>query len=455
MIDIIQQAQSTENYMNNAFYLEVYGCQMNVYDSKRIVDSLVLFGFKQVFNSEEATILIFYTCNIRERAAKRLYSNIGRYKNDRTKIVAVGGCVAQAEKENIFKSAKSVNIVFGPQVYHKLPDYINDILSGKMEKIIDIDLKQIEKFDCLTARKNVSASEFVTIQEGCDNFCTYCVVPYTRGREYSRPALDIINETKELLENGAKEITLIGQNVNSYHGDAAYIRIGEPKGTWRLERLIQEIANLDGLKRLRYTTSHPKDFTRELMDVHKSTTVLAPFAHIPVQSGSDRILKMMNRGHTAREYLDKLKMFRDTCPNIQFSSDFIVGFPSETDEDFEDTLKVVEEAKYTISYSFKYSPRDNTPAANMLAQLSELKKEERLSRLQDVLIKDQVYWNDKLVGQTQEILFEKRGKKSNQYIGKNVYLQSVIVESENDIIGTFANVKIKAFGENSVLGDIV
>lgn len=438
----------------NKFYIEVYGCQMNVYDSKRIIDTLTKSGFEPVDDSKDADILIFYTCNIREKAAQRLFSNIGFLKTKITKVIAVGGCVAQAEKDLIFNH-KGINISFGPQTYHRLPEHINAVLKGKKDKILDLEFDQEQKFSCLPKREKVSYSEFVTIQEGCDNFCTYCVVPYTRGREYSRPVKDIITEIKELLANGAKEITLIGQNVNSYHGEAPYITIGNSQNTWRIERLIQEIAELDGLKRLRYTTSHPKDFTTELMKVHANTPVLVPFVHIPVQSGDDRILKLMNRGHTAQEYLDKLSKFRDICPNIQFSSDFIVGFPTETDEEFENTVKLVQEAKYTISYSFKYSRRKNTPADKMTGQVSEDIKEKRLDILQKTLLKDQIYFNKSLLGKTQEILFDRIGRKEKQYIGKNVFLQSVIVESDENLIGQFRNVKIDFAGDNSVKGKIV
>ena len=265
----------------------------------------------------------------------------------------------------------------------------------------------------------------------------------------------MIKEVKDLLANGSKEITLIGQNVNSYHGEAPYISIGQPKGTWRLERLIREIAELDGLKRLRYTTSHPKDFTTELMQIHAETPVLVPFAHIPVQSGNDRILKAMNRGHTAQEYLDKIAKFRAICPNIQFSSDFIVGFPTETEEEFEDTVKLAEQVNYTISFSFKYSRRKNTPADRMSGQIQETVKAKRLAILQKTLINSQIYHNNALIGQTQEVLFERRGRKPNQYIGKNVYLQSVIVESQKNLIGEFRSVYIEKAGENSVMGKIV
>lgn len=436
------------------FYIEVYGCQMNVYDSRRIADSLISAGYDMARDSSEADILIFYTCNIREKAAQRLFSNIKILKTANTKLVAVGGCVSQAEKENIFRY-KDIDISFGPQTYHRLVDHINDVLSGKRRKVLDIAFDQDQKFECLSRRKNVTYSEFVTIQEGCNNFCTYCVVPYTRGREYSRPAIDIINETRELIANGAKEITLIGQNVNSYHGEAPYVNVGQPKSTWRLERLIQEIAELDGLKRLRYTTSHPKDFTTDLMQVHAQTPVLVPFVHIPVQSGNDRILKLMNRGHTAQEYLDKLQKFRDICPNIQFSSDFIVGFPTESEDEFQDTVRLAQVAKYTLSYSFKYSRRKNTPADKMQGQISEEEKERRLAILQKTLLEDQRYYNRALVGQTQEILFDRVGRKENQYIGKNIYLQSVIVESTENLIGQFKNVRIDSAGENSVTGKIV
>ena len=436
------------------FYIEVYGCQMNVYDARRILDLLVENGFEQTHDSREADILIFYTCNIRERAVQKLFSQIGILKSDRTKVIVVGGCVSQAEKESIFKH-KDIDISFGSQAYHRLPDHINEILSGAKQKVMDIDFDQNKKFERLSKRKDVLFSEFVTIQEGCDNFCTYCVVPYTRGREYSRPVNDIINEVKELLANGAHEITLIGQNVNSYHGEAPYITIGEPKGTWRLERLIREIAELDGLKRLRYTTSHPKDFTTELMKIHAETPVLAPFAHIPVQSGNDRILKAMNRGHTAQEYLEKIRKFREICPDIQFSSDFIVGFPTETEAEFEDTVKLAKQVRYTVSFSFKYSRRKDTPADKMSGQVPEEEKERRLAILQKTLINDQIYHNNALIGKTQEVLFERRGRKPNQYIGKNVYLQSVIVESLENLIGQFRNVYIEKAGENSVMGKIV
>jgi tRNA-2-methylthio-N6-dimethylallyladenosine synthase len=426
---------------------------MNIYDARRIVDLMSITGFSRTMNPDEADILIFYTCNIREKAVNKLFSNIGLLRKQKTMVVAVGGCIAQSEGAEIFKHS-NINISFGPQTYHKLPQYINSVIKNKNDKILALDFEQDKKFGCLSERKEISYSEFVTIQEGCDNFCTYCVVPYTRGREYSRPVIDIMNEIKNLLVGGAKEITLIGQNVNSYNGEAPYVNIGKPRGTWHLDRLIQEVSNLDGLKRLRYTTSHPKDLSYDLMKVHSKIKVLAPMVHIPIQSGNNRILEIMNRRHTVSDYIDKLQRFRDICPNIQFSSDFIVGFPTETENEFYDTVRLVENVMYTTSYSFKYSRRKNTPADKMDGQIPENVKEKRLKILQDALLKDQINHNKAIIGTTQEVLFDKIGKKKKQFIGKNVYLQSVIVESDEDLVGSFHDVSIKSAGENCVFGTL-
>ena len=428
---------------------------MNVYDSDKMANLLVARGYTQVLNPHDADILIFYTCNVREKAVHKLLSDIGRLKTVNAKVIAVGGCIAQAEGKRLFERSPSINISFGPQTYHKLPEYIESILKGERKRIIDDTFYKMDKFNICPKKKNVSFSEHIAIQEGCDNFCTYCIVPYTRGREYSRPVKDILNEAKWLLDNGAQEIVLWGQNVNSYNGEAPYITIGQPKSTWRIERLLQEVSQLPGLRRLRYSTSHPKDSNEELMRVHNEISVLVPFTHIPVQSGSDKILKQMNRGYTSAEYLSKLDRFREICPSIQFSSDFIVGFPGETDEDFKDTLRLVEKAKYTISFSFKYSPRSGTPAAKMRDQVPEKVKEQRLEILQDTLLRDQITFNKALIGKTQEILFYKKGKHSKQYIGKNVYMQSVVVENGDDLIGKFRNVLIKSAEENCVIGQVV
>ncbi|MDR1288933.1 MAG: tRNA (N6-isopentenyl adenosine(37)-C2)-methylthiotransferase MiaB [Holosporales bacterium] len=438
-----------------SFYIKAYGCQMNVYDSKNIIEIMECRGFVRTLDPKAADILVFYTCNIRENAARKVFSAIGMLKSSKTKVIAIGGCVAQAEKDEIFKKSSLIDIVFGPHVYHKLPDYIGQILNGEQSKILDIGLEKFNKFEKAQRKNDVLFSEFVTIQEGCDNFCSYCVVPYTRGREYSRAAKDIISDIRYLISNGAKEITLLGQNVNSYDGDAAYINIGTKGNTWKLDRLLYEISGIDGLKRLRYTTSHPKDITVDLMTAHSEIPILVPFAHIPIQSGSDRILKLMNRGHTVAEYLDKLKMFRTICPHMQFSSDFIVGFPTETDEDFEDTVKVVNDVGYVVSYAFKYSRRKDTPASQMDGQISEHEKEGRLRMLQDSLSRHQIHRNNSLIGQVHSVLFDKCGKKENQYIGKNGYMQSVVVECDSNPIGEFRNVLIESSGINSVSGKIL
>ncbi|MDR1034649.1 MAG: tRNA (N6-isopentenyl adenosine(37)-C2)-methylthiotransferase MiaB [Holosporales bacterium] len=441
--------------MQETFYIKVYGCQMNVYDAKNIIGTMERHGFVRTIDPKSADILILYTCNIRENAARKVFSAIGMLKSNRTKVVAIGGCVAQAEKEEIFKKSKIVNIVFGPHVYHKLPDYIHLILNGEQSKIIDVSIEKFNKFkETQDKNNNVSFSEFVTIQEGCDNFCSYCVVPYTRGREYSRAAKDIILDIKRLIANGTKEIILLGQNVNSYNGEAAYINIGA-SSNWKLDRLLYEIAGIDGIKRLRYTTSHPKDMTVDLMMAHAKITVLAPFAHVPIQSGSDRILKLMNRGYTAIEYLDKLKTFQTVCPSMQFSSDFIVGFPTETLEDFGATVQIANVVKYTVSYAFKYSRRDSTLASKMDGQIPEHEKESRLEVLQNSLSQHQISRNNSLIGQVQWVLFDKCGKRKNQYIGKNAYMQSVVVECETNLIGEFKDILIESAGMNSVYGKVL
>jgi tRNA-2-methylthio-N6-dimethylallyladenosine synthase len=411
-------------------------------------------GFDRVTTPEDAEILIFYTCNVRENAARKVFSAIGMMKSSKTKVIAVGGCVAQAEKDGLFGKSDLINIIFGPHRYHRLPSYIQQILDGHKSEIIDVDVEPSVKFVETTIDRDVSFSEYVTIQEGCNNFCSYCVVPYTRGREYSRPAKDIISDVKELIASGSKEITLIGQNVNSYNGEAPYVNIGATSNRWKLDRLLYEIAGIEGIKRLRYTTSHPKDITTQLMEAHTKIPLLAPFAHIPIQSGSDKILKLMNRCYTSKEYLEMLKTFQDICPSIQFSSDFIVGFPTETEQDFEETVKVVDEVKYTISYAFKYSRRENTQAHQMDDQVSDDEKERRLEVLQKALLRSKVYRNQNLVGCTQEVLFDKIGKKEGQFIGKNLYMQSVIVESNTNLIGEFKNVVIRSAGVNCVFGSI-
>jgi tRNA-2-methylthio-N6-dimethylallyladenosine synthase len=440
--------------MPESFFIETYGCQMNVYDSQRIADAMVDSGFKRVLVSSEAAVVILYTCHVRENAMRKVFSNIQMMKTRDTKVVAIGGCVAQSLGETVFKKCSAVNIVFGPHVGHRLPGYVRSILNEDKSKILDVGQVGLSKFDCLPKKKEVTFSEFVTIQEGCDNFCTYCVVPYTRGRERSRPASDILAEVRHLVSNGAAEITLLGQNVNSYAGDAPYINIGQPKGVWTLERLIREISEISGLRRLRYTTSHPRDLTTNLMKAHAEIDVLVPFLHLPAQSGSDRILKGMKRGYTANEYIDKLEKFRDICANIQFSTDIIVGFPTETESDFEDTIRLVERAKYVTAFLFKYSRREGTVAAAMDGQISKEDKAHRLAVLQKILATVQMEHKKCLIGQKQEVLFEKAGKKVGQCIGKNVYMQSIVVDSRESLIGTFADVRINSIAPNCLFGSV-
>ena len=431
----------------NKFFVHVYGCQMNVYDAQKIIDLLVQNNYQTVSDQDEADIIIFYTCNIREKAKSKLCSDIGRIANRDKKIIAIGGCIAQADGTSLFEQDNSIKIVFGPQTYHRLPQYIER--AKRNEKVFDLEFTKLEKFNFLPMHKIANKTEYVTIQEGCDNFCTYCVVPYTRGREYSRPVVDVINEVKRLVDNGSEEIILVGQNVNSYFGE---IQNGEYA---RIDQLLYDVSKIGGIKRLRYVTSNPKDFNDNLFQLHRDLQpIVPPFVHIPIQSGSNKVLKMMNRGHTAEGYIEMIEKFRDICPNIAFSSDFIVGFPGESEEDFQDTLKIVDIIKYSSFFAFKYSKRKNTPAYSMPNQVPESVKENRLERLISALSKHQLNFNEASVGTMQYVLFDKKGKYKNQYIGKTQYMQSVVVESENNLLNTFANVKIEHGFQNSLIGKL-
>jgi tRNA-2-methylthio-N6-dimethylallyladenosine synthase len=444
---------SQMNSMN--FFIKVYGCQMNVHDSCRISSMLEGCGMRQIHDPNEAEMLIFYTCSVREKAVQKLYSDVGRMRSKKTKILAVGGCVAQQYAEKLFDKISNLNIVFGSRAYDKLPEMVESVLSGTNSRLVDTELGNLCLMHSPTFGKQ-STSEFVKIQEGCDNFCTYCIVPHTRGREFSRPVSDIINEVKSLVSRGVQEIVLIGQNVNSYHGEAQYINIGDLSREWGIDRLLYEVANINGLKRLRYTTSHPKDFNENLMKAHRDLDpILVPFVHIPAQSGSNRILKLMNRGYTREEYLEKLQKFKSICTNMAFSSDFIVGFPEETESDFDETLDLVNKVGYASAYSFKYSPRSPTPASLMKNQIPEYKKDERLKKLQSLLSRSQLNFNQNTVGSVKNVLFEKHGKKENQYLGKTEYFQSVLVNSNFNLIGLFKNIKITQGNQNSLFGDII
>jgi tRNA-2-methylthio-N6-dimethylallyladenosine synthase len=431
------------------FHIKSFGCQMNVYDGERMSELLVDQGMSAAENGEEADLVVLNTCHIREKAVDKVYSDIGRLrrKDGTSPMIAVAGCVAQAEGKEISRRAPSVDIVVGPQAYHRLPELMETAKSGK--KALDTDMPAISKFDVLPSRgKQARPTAFLTVQEGCDKFCTYCVVPYTRGAEISRPWTDLVNEAKALVDGGAYEITLLGQNVNAWTGE-------DDKGQHQgLDGLIRALDKISGLKRIRYMTSHPNDMTEGLVAAHGEVAKLMPFLHLPVQSGSDRILKAMNRSHSAQSYLDILEQMRKVRPDIALSGDFIVGFPGETDQDFEETLQIVRDANYSQAFSFKYSPRPGTPAAGMDEQIAPEVMDERLQRLQALLNEQQYAFNQQTVGRTTDILLERQGKLEGQLIGKTPWLQSVHIISPDLQIGDLVDVEITQAGPNSLTGQI-
>ena len=415
-------------------FIKSYGCQMNVYDSDRMKDLFINKGYKITNDISKANLTILNTCHIREKAVQKVYSDIGRIKklkNDKKNMkLVVAGCVAQAEGIEIKKRAPIVDFVVGPQSYHKLPDMIN-----KIEEPLNSDFLQNEKFKNLIYNSSKITSEFISIQEGCDKFCSFCVVPYTRGPEFSRPIDDIINETKKYLSNGVKELILLGQNVNAYHGNSTD---GKSRD---LSYLINTIAEIDDVKRIRYMTSHPIDMTDSLIKVHASNPKLMPFLHLPIQSGSDSILKKMNRKHTVSDYLRIVDKIRTIRPDIAISSDFIVGFPDETDEDFEKTMKFIEKVNFVIAYSFTYSPRPGTPAQHK-DNIDQSIKKARLSALQSLLTEQQLNYNKSFINKDMEVLFEKEGRYKNQFIGRTIYNQSTFIESNEKILNKILKVKI-------------
>jgi tRNA-2-methylthio-N6-dimethylallyladenosine synthase len=426
------------------FRVKSFGCQMNVYDGERMAELLAEKGLRAAPEGAEADLVVLNTCHIREKAAEKVYSDIGRLVKsggDNPPMIAVAGCVAQAEGEEIMARAPAVGLVVGPQAYHRLPQMIERAAKG--ERATDTDMPADAKFGALPARRRVGPSAFLTVQEGCDKFCTYCVVPYTRGAEISRPFNDLLREAEALVERGAREITLLGQNVNAWASDA----LG-------FDGLIREIAKLPELQRIRYTTSHPNDVTDGLMRVHAEEPKLMPYLHLPVQSGSNRVLKAMNRAHTADDYLRLLDRFRAARPDIALSGDFIVGFPGETETDFEQTLKLVDAVGYAHAFSFKYSPRPGTPAAAMDGQVPREVMDERLQRLQAALGRDQLAFNRSSIGKQCEVLVERRGKKPGQWLGKSPWLQSVHFEGEA-AIGDIASVELGEAGPNSLHGRLL
>ena len=427
------------------YRVKSFGCQMNVYDGERMGELLADKGITPAPEGEEADLVVLNTCHIREKAAEKVYSDIGRLKKDdgSKPMIAVAGCVAQAEGEEIMARAPSVSMVVGPQAYHRLPDMLDKAVKG--ERATDTDMPAIAKFDSLPKRRRRSPTAFLTVQEGCDKFCTYCVVPYTRGAEISRPFSDLVVEARKLIEAGAREITLLGQNVNAWAGeDDAGRAVG-------LAGLIHALAKLDGFERIRYTTSHPNDMDDALIAAHGEVDKLMPYLHLPVQSGNDRVLKAMNRSHTAESYLKLLERFREVRPDIALSGDFIVGFPGETEAEFEDTLKIVDEVRYSQAFSFKYSPRPGTPASTMENQIAREVMDERLQRLQARLNRDQLAFNEASVGQTCDILVERKGKFEGQWLGKSPWLQSVWFEGDAEI-GDMVDVNLVEAGPNSIRG---
>ncbi len=424
------------------FHVKSFGCQMNVYDGERMTELLEAEGMSAA-DGAEADLVVLNTCHIREKAAEKVYSDIGRLKraDGSRPMIAVAGCVAQAEGAEIPRRAPSVDIVVGPQAYHRLPELVARASGGV--RALDTDMPLRSKFEALPARRRPNPSTFLTVQEGCDKFCTYCVVPYTRGAEVSRPFAAIADEARALVDAGAREIILLGQNVNAWRDE-------DGRG---LEQLIRALDAIPGLARIRYTTSHPGDMTEGLIRAHAEVGKLMPYLHLPVQSGSDRILKAMNRSHTANSYLRILDRVRAARPDIALSGDFIVGFPGETEADFEETLKIVEAVNYAQAYSFKYSPRPGTPAAEMEGQVPGPVMDERLQRLQALLNAQQLDFNQASIGRRTEVLLERPGKKPGQKVGKSPWLQSVHVETEA-AIGEIVEVELLSAGPNSLAGAI-
>ena len=404
------------------YHVKNYGCQMNVYDGERMAEMFAAQGMTQADEKSNADLVVLNTCHIREKAAEKVYSEIGRLrrKDGTSPVIAVAGCVAQAEGGEISRRAPEVDIVVGPQAYHNLPAMVAAV--GRGERVVDLDLPGLEKFSKLPARRKQAASACLTVQEGCDKFCPYCVVPYTRGAEISRSWADLIDEAKALVDAGAKEITLLGQNVNAWDGE-------DDKGAMQgLDGLIRALDRIEGLRRIRYMTSHPNDMTEGLIAAHGDVEKLMPFLHLPVQSGSNPILKAMNRSHTRDSYLRILDRVRAVRPDIAFSGDFIVGFPGETEADFADTLALIDAVGYAQAYSFKYSPRPGTPAADMADQISLELMDDRLQRLQSALNRHQHAFNQASVGRTCEVLVERPGKLPGQWLGKSPWMQSVWIE---------------------------
>ncbi|MBP1887865.1 tRNA (N6-isopentenyl adenosine(37)-C2)-methylthiotransferase MiaB [Sinorhizobium mexicanum] len=449
-----------EHASSRKVFVKTYGCQMNVYDSDRMSDALSRDGYVSTDVLEEADFVLLNTCHIREKAAEKVYSELGRLRElkkekareGREMVIGVAGCVAQAEGDEILRRAPAVDLVIGPQTYHRLPEALKRARGG--ERVVETDYAIEDKFEHLPAPDRAKTrargvTAFLTVQEGCDKFCTFCVVPYTRGSEVSRPVAQIVAEAEKLVEGGVREITLLGQNVNAWHGT------GPDGRDWGLGDLLVRLAEIEGLKRLRYTTSHPRDMDDSLIEAHRSMAKLMPYLHLPVQSGSDRILKAMNRRHTAAEYLALIDRIRAAQPDLALSGDFIVGFPGETDEDFEDTMRLVEAVGYAQAFSFKYSTRPGTPGAELKDQVPEDVKAKRLERLQTLLIKQQRDFAEACVGREIDLLLEKPGRMPGQLVGRSPWLQPVNVDAKTSQIGDIIKVRIIKAGSNSLFAEMI
>lgn len=437
-------------------FIKTFGCQMNVYDSERMSEALAAEGYVETSEPAEADLAILNTCHIREKAAEKVYSDLGRLrdiKGERAKggkktLITVAGCVAQAEGEEIVRRAPAVDLVLGPQSYHRLPALLARLKGGETA-LVETAFPDEDKFQALPDRKPPRAvSAFLTVQEGCDKFCTFCVVPYTRGMEYSRPVAALMDEARRLVDRGVREVTLLGQNVNGYHGE------GPDGAPTSLAGLIRQLARIEGLKRIRYTTSHPRDMSDDLIQAHADEEKLMPYLHLPFQAGADRVLAAMNRKHTAAEYLDLIGRIREARPDIALSTDIIVGFPGETDQDFEATLTLVKNANFAHAFSFKYSARPGTPASTMDGQVPERVKRERLERLQAAIDAGYRRFNGAFVGKTMPVLFEKAGRHAGQLVGRSPYLQLVHADADPSLVGQIVDVEIRDAGANSLSGVI-
>ena len=450
------EGRETAGARPKKLFIKTYGCQMNVYDSARMADVLTPMGYGPTDDPDDADLVVLNTCHIREKAAEKVYSELGRLRQVRDArraegrgdmLIAVAGCVAQAEGEEMRRRAPAVDIVVGPQAYHRLGGMVRRLLADRGERLVDTDFPAESKFDALPEESAPQgAAAFLTVQEGCDKFCTFCVVPYTRGAEFSRPAADILAEADRLIAAGAREIMLLGQNVNAYHGD------GPDGRTWSLARLIRALAEKPDLARIRFTTSHPRDMDDDLIAAFGEAPKLMPYLHLPVQSGSDRILKRMNRGHRRDAYFDIVERLRAARPDLALSSDFIVGFPGETDADFEDTMDLARRVGFAQAYSFKYSARPGTPAAAHEDQPDPAVMAERLTRLQDLLNAQQFAFNEAMTGRDVPVLFDRMGRKPGQVVGRSPWLQATHVEGGESLLGTIRTVRILRGAPNGLVG---